>query len=68
MKIIYKKGSGFLLLLSGLIITGLGISFLDSISERVSRVLEGTHPETALWLLIGGAAAIMAGAIFISEK
>ncbi|MFA5039227.1 MAG: DUF3185 family protein [Candidatus Omnitrophota bacterium] len=63
-----SKGSGAILLVAGLIISGLGISFLDSFASRISEALQGASAEKALWMLMAGVVATMAGTILVSKE
>ena len=58
-----RKMFGFVLLAVGLVLLVLGISAADSISSDISRFFTGEPTDRAVWLLIGGVAAIVGGAV-----
>lgn len=49
------------LIVGGVILIVMGISAMDSFSSDVSRFFTGAPTDKAVWLLIGGAVAALAG-------
>jgi hypothetical protein len=54
---------GLALVAVGLILLVWGISAADSFASDVSRFFTGSPTDRAIWLTIGGVAAIVAGAV-----
>ena len=54
---------GISLLVVGLLLTIMGISESDSFSSEVSRFFTGNPTDRSLWLLGGGIASIVVGAL-----
>jgi len=46
----------------GVILLVAGLNASDSLSDRMSRFFTGTSTDKTIWLLIGGAFAVIAGA------
>lgn len=63
-----RKGSGIFLLMTGLMLFGIGISYLDSLASRVAEAVKGAPADKALWVLVSGVIIIMAGTILISKE
>jgi hypothetical protein len=57
-----NKTLGLVLLGVGIALIVFGVSASDSIGSEVSRAVTGTPTDKALWLLIGGIGATIAGA------
>ena len=57
-----NRAIGIALLVVGVILLVYGIDASHSVSSGVSRALTGTPTHKTLWLLIGGAASLVAGA------
>jgi hypothetical protein len=53
---------GIILLVVGVILLILGISASDSIGSSFSKLFTGAPTDKAIWMLIGGVAAIAIGA------
>lgn len=49
------------LLVGGLLLIGYGISATESLSSEVSRLFTGAPTDKSLWMLIGGAVAVILG-------
>ena len=57
-----NKGIGLALLVVGIVLVIFGINASDSTSSGVSRMFTGAPTNKALWLLLGGTAAVIIGA------
>ena len=51
------------LLVGGIVLIVFGVSASNSLSSDVSRFFTGSPTDKAIWLLVGGAAASVAGAV-----
>ena len=51
------------LLIGGIVLIVFGVSASDSLSSDISRFFTGSPTDKAMWLLVGGAAASIAGAV-----
>jgi uncharacterized membrane protein YidH (DUF202 family) len=58
-----NKGMGLALLVIGIVLIVFGINASDSVSSDVSRTFTGTPTNKSLWLLIGGIASAIVGAV-----
>lgn len=58
-----QKVIGLVLLAVGVVLLVLGISAADSLSSDISRFFTGEPTNRAIWLLIGGVAAIVGGGV-----
>lgn len=58
-----KKAIGLALLAIGVVLLIFGVSSADSLASDVSRFFTGEPTDRAMWLIIGGVAAIVAGAV-----
>ena len=58
-----KRAIGFALLAIGVVLLIFGISSADSLASDVSRFFTGEPTDRAMWLIIGGVGAIVAGAV-----
>ena len=58
-----NKGIGIALLVVGAALIFYGFNASDSASSSVSRVFTGTPTDKTLWLLLGGSAAAIVGAV-----
>jgi hypothetical protein len=58
-----NKGIGIALLIVGLVLIIYGFNASDSVSSGVSRAFTGSPTNKTLWLLLGGAASVILGAI-----
>jgi Protein of unknown function (DUF3185) len=57
-----NKSLSLVLLVVGLILVVYGVSASESIGSDFSRLFTGSPTDKTLWLLIGGAAAMIIGA------
>jgi len=62
-RIIMNKGIGIALLVVGIALIGYGLNASDSVGSEVSRVVTGTPTDKSMWLLLGGTAATIVGAV-----
>ena len=60
-----NKALGFALLVGGIILVVYGLNAKDSITSDVSQALSGSPSNKALWLLVCGSAASVAGAVMV---
>jgi hypothetical protein len=51
------------LLIGGIVLIVFGVSASDSLNSDISRFFTGSPTDKAMWLLVGGAAASIAGAV-----
>ena len=58
-----KRAIGFALLAVGVVLLIFGVSSADSLASDVSRFFTGEPTDRAMWLIIGGVGAIVAGAV-----
>jgi hypothetical protein len=56
-----KKEISFILLVGGIILLVFAIIALDSLSSEVSRLFTGSPTDKAIWMFVGGVAAIVIG-------
>jgi hypothetical protein len=56
-----NKPLGIVLLAAGIVLLVLGIHSSDSISSNFSRFFTGAPTDKAVWLLLGGIAAMIVG-------
>jgi len=63
LEIIMPNGISIALLIVGVILLIWGLTALDSFSSDVSRFFTGSPTDKAVWLMIGGVAATVIGAI-----
>ena len=58
------------LLVGGIVLMVFGVSALDSLSADISRFFTGSPTDKAIWMLVGGTAAAVAGAVglFLGSK
>jgi uncharacterized membrane-anchored protein len=62
------KGMSVALLVAGVILLVFGLNAYHSASSDVSRFFTGAPTDKALWLLIGGIVAAIAGFLGLSRK
>jgi hypothetical protein len=60
-----NKGIGIALLVVGIVLIVFGFNASDSVSSDVSRTFTGAPTNKTLWMLLGGAAAAIVGAVMI---
>ena len=58
-----NKGIGIALLVVGIILVAYGFNASDSASSGISRFFTGAPTNKTLWLLLGGAASAIVGAV-----
>ena len=58
-----NKGIGIALLVVGIALIIYGFNASDSVSSGVSRAFTGAPTDKTLWLLLGGGAAAIVGAV-----
>jgi uncharacterized membrane protein HdeD (DUF308 family) len=58
-----NKAIGLALLVVGIILIVYGFHASDSVSSSVSRAFTGAPTDKTLWLLLGGSAAAIIGAV-----
>jgi Protein of unknown function (DUF3185) len=58
-----NKGIGIALLVVGIALIIYGFNASDSVSSSVSRAFTGAPTDKTLWLLLGGGAATIVGAV-----
>jgi Protein of unknown function (DUF3185) len=63
-----NKGIPVVLLVVGVILLVFGVNAYHSASSHVSRFFTGAPTDKALWLLIGGAVAVIVGFLGLSRK
>jgi hypothetical protein len=63
-----NKGIGIALLVVGAALIVYGVSASESVSSGVSRALTGAPTNKTLWLLLGGAASAIVGAVMTFRR
>lgn len=58
-----NKGIGIALLVVGIVLIAYGFNASDSFSSGVSRAFTGAPTNKTMWLLLGGAASAIVGAV-----
>ncbi len=58
-----NKGIGIALLVVGLILVAIGFNASGSASSGISRIFTGAPTNKTLWLLLGGVASAIVGAV-----
>lgn len=58
-----QKVIGLVLVAVGIVLLVLGINAADSPASEISRFFTGEPTDRAIWLLIGGVAAIVGGSV-----
>lgn len=59
-----NKGIALALLAVGIALIAFGINASESFGSEVSRFFTGTPTDKSMWLLLGGIASVVVGAIF----
>lgn len=54
---------GIVIIIAGIVLLVFGISAADSVSSSFSKLFTGAPSDKAIWLIIGGLAAIGVGAV-----
>jgi drug/metabolite transporter (DMT)-like permease len=60
-----NKALGLALLIAGIILIVVGYNASQSLSSDISRFFTGSATDKAMWMLVGGAAAAVAGAVLL---
>jgi hypothetical protein len=60
-----NKGIGIALLVVGIILIAYGLNASDSASSGISRAFTGAPTNKTLWLLLGGTASAIVGAVMM---
>lgn len=63
-----NKALGLALLVAGAILILTGYNASQSFSSDVSRFFTGAATNKAMWMLVGGAAAAIAGVVLVSHR
>ncbi|MHC1763794.1 MAG: DUF3185 family protein [Verrucomicrobiia bacterium] len=63
-----NKAIGAALLAVGVILLVFGISASESFSSDVSRFFTGSPTDRAMWLFVGGAAALVVGLVLLFQR
>jgi drug/metabolite transporter (DMT)-like permease len=63
-----NKALGLALLVAGVILIMTGYNASQSFSSDLSRLFTGSATNKAMWMLIGGAAAFVAGTVLVSRR
>ena len=58
-----NKGIGIALIVVGIVLVVYGINASDSTSSGISRIFTGAPTNRTLWLLLGGIASTIVGAV-----
>jgi len=56
------------LLVVGIILLIMGINASDSVGSELSEAVQGTPSDRSIWLIVGGAAAAIIGAIGLLRR
>jgi hypothetical protein len=63
-----NKGIGMALLVVGIVLITYGCDALNSVSSEVSRTFTDATTNRAMWLLLGGTASAIVGAVMSSRR
>ena len=63
-----NKAFGLALLVAGVILIMTGYNASQSFSSDLSRFFTGAATNKAMWMLVGGAAAFVAGAVLLGRR
>ena len=63
-----NRGIAIALLVGGIVLAIFGISAADSFSSDVSRFFSGKPTDKAMWMLIGGIAAVAVGLFGVMRR
>jgi drug/metabolite transporter (DMT)-like permease len=63
-----NKALGLALLVAGIILIVTGYNASQSFSSDVSRFFTGSATNKAMWMLVGGVAAAIAGAVLLNRR
>lgn len=56
------------LLVVGIILLIMGINASDSVGSELSEAVQGTPSDRSIWLIVGGAAAAIIGAVSLLRR
>jgi len=63
-----NRGIGIALLIVGVVLVVYGLNASDSVSSNISRTFTGAPTNKTLWLLLGGAASAITGAVMTFRR
>lgn len=63
-----NKALGLALLVAGVMLIITGYNASQSFGSDVSRFFTGSATNKAMWMLVGGAAAFVAGAVLLNRR
>ena len=63
-----NKGIAIALLVGGIVLAIFGISAADSFSSDFSRFFTGHPTDKAMWMLVGGAVAVVLGTVGLVRR
>ena len=63
-----NRAIGLALLVAGIILIMTGYNASQSFSSDVSRFFTGSATNKAMWMLVGGVAAAIAGAVLLNRR
>jgi len=63
-----NKAIGLALLVAGVILIITGYNASQSFSSDVSRFFTGSATNKAMWMLVGGVTAAIAGAVLLNQR
>jgi hypothetical protein len=63
-----NRGIGIALLIVGIVLVVYGLNASDSVSSNISRTFTGAPTNKTLWLLLGGAASAITGAVMTFRR
>jgi len=63
-----NKAIGLALLVAGIVLIMTGYNASQSFSSDVSRFFTGAATNKAMWMLVGGAAAAIAGCVLLNQR
>ena len=67
-KLQLNRGIGIALLVIGVVLVVYGLNASDSVSSNLSRTFTGTPTNKTLWLLLGGGASAIVGAVMTFRR
>lgn len=59
---------GIALVAAGAVLVGLGLNAADAPMGQLSEALTGSYPDRTVWMLAGGAAALVAGLVLAARR
>ena len=63
-----KNYIGVGVIILGVVLVMAGLDASDSLSSRISRLLNGSPTDRTLWLFLGGVVAVMVGASMVWRR